>query len=770
MIRLSFSPAVNPPVFSFSRTLLLCLPSFAFTASLLFVSMFSIRFYEELGVDINAMLLVVSVARGLDALWDPALASHFDNTLCTIKLDGDGLQIPTSLRAFVLSEVVCAASIVVHFIPPNSLSSTTLTCWYAFSYLLFSASFSCISIPVQVLMWSRQPYRGSTGASSSQLWTSLISGSLECMGLIFVFLIGFGNVFVSTMSDRGTIDVDQFYSSCYSSSGTGYSCLPDPSKNKRNSFKLFGSSTGACQPTNGDFSALYNPQSCAHLMELTHSDRQCLTNYCECVSECTNLHHFETKRTGMMIVGCLLAASFVLSSAAVVFSEYDWRDLFDRGPSLRRANAAAATAAGIDFKWVLTRLNRFRRDWSMSRLVSPRRSAGGGPSPDDRSLDPHSSSSRWEPFVSRWVSMLKNPVVLSYLIPCALDAAVFVITLGTMFYYVQIVVAPEYQSSYHCDSGIAVGTYKSNDWRCRSEAVAGVVLSVLMAASLCFVCVWGWVAKHLGSVRAWQLSSIIGCLCSTSFVFSYQETKLHVPAAIGMGVLIGISFSARFLSDSILVDVIHYYEFISGSNYPHMFWMLKTWTHKVAIVLAAIVFLPVLYESGFKSPVHFINQEQNSDVKVVSTMFTIAIPAILGLVSFACKLQIRLCEGEQQDMIVRGLEKHRARGWSSLCMPRSSASTLKRSFDEVVPSGTTGLDSAGSLGDAPQPAADPVSGILYPHSFIGEKDVAASRVFDLFFATSNVADYYSCSIAGSSQIGNSDRQPSCSSVAIVTLN
>jgi len=166
---------------------------------------------------------------------------------------------------------------------------------------------------------------------------------------------------------------------------------------------------------------------------------------------------------------------------------------------------------------------------------------------------------------------------------------------------------------------------------------------------------------------------------------------------------------------------------------------------------------------------HFINQEQNNDVKVVSSMFTIAIPAILGLVSFACKLQIRLCEGEQQDMIVRGLEKHRARGWSSLCIPLRSASSLKRSFDEVVPSGTTGLDSAGSLGDAPQPAADPVSGILYPHSFIGEKDVAASRVFDLFFATSNVADYYSCSIAGSSQIGNSDRQPSCSSVAIVTL-
>jgi Na+/melibiose symporter-like transporter len=461
----------------------------------------------------------------------------------------------------------------------------------------------------------------------------------------------------------------------------------------------------------------------------------------------------------MMIVGCVLAASFVLSSAAVVFSEYDWRDLFDSGPPLRRANAAAAvTAAGIDFRWMLIRLNRFRRDWSVSRLVSPRRSAGGGPSPDDRSLDPHSSSSRWEPFVSRWVSMLKNPVVLSYLIPCALDAAVFVITLGTMFYYVQIVVAPEYQSSYRCNSGIAVGTYKSNDWRCRSEAVAGVVLSVLMAASLCFVCVWGWVAKHIGSVRAWQLSSIIGCLCSTSFVFSYRETKLHVPAAIGMGVLIGISFSARCLSDCILVDVIHYYEFISGCHYPHMFWMLKTWSAKVAIVLAAIVFLPVLYESGFKSPVHFINQGQNRDVKAVSTIFTIAIPALLGLVSFACKLRIRLCEGEQQDMIVRWLEKHRSRGWSSLwrSIPRSSAaSTLKRSFDEVVPSGTIGLDSAGSLGDAPQPAADPVSGILYPHSFIGESNVAASRVFDLFFATSNVADYYSCSVAGSSQIGRS---------------
>lgn len=70
----------------------------------------------------------------------------------------------------------------------------------------------------------------------------------------------------------------------------------------------------------------------------------------------------------------------------------------------------------------------------------------------------------------------------------------------------------------------------------------------------------------------------------------------------------------------------------------------------------------------------------------------------------------------------------------------------------MVPS-TTGLYSAVSLGDAPQPAADPVSGILYPHCFIDEGDIAASRVFDLFFATSSVADYYSCSVAGSSQIG-----------------
>ena len=759
MIRLS-SPAVNP--FSFSRTVLLCLPSFAFTASLLFVGLFSIRFYEELGVDINALLLVVSVARGLEAMWDPALASHLDNSLLTVKLDGDGLQIPILLRSFVMSEVVCAASIVAHFTPPNSLSSTMLTCWYAFSYLLFTASFSCISVPVQVLMWSRHPYHGSTGASSSQLWTSLISGSLECMGLIFVFLVGFGNVFVSTMSDRGTVDVDQFYSSCYSSSGIGYSCLQDPSTNKRHAFELFGSSASSCQPasTSRDSSALYNPQSCARLVELTHSARQCLANYCVCVSECTNLHHFDNKRTGMMIVGCVLAASFVLSSAVVVFSEYNWRDLFDSGPSPRRANAAAAAAAasGMDFNWVLTRLNRFRRNWSMSRLVS--RSAGGGPSPDDRSLDPRnsSSSSRWEPFVGRWVSTLKNPVVLSYLIPCALDAAVFVTTLGTMFYYIQIVVAPEYQSGGYqqsCNSGIAVGTYQSNDWRCRSEAVAGVVLSVLMAASLCFVCMWGWVAKHLGSVRAWQLSSIVGCLSSTSFVFSSQETTLRVPAAIGMGVLIGMSFSARCLSDCILVDVIHYFEFISGYHYPHMFWMLKTWTTKIAIVLAAIVYLPVLHEVGFESPVHFINQEQSPDVKAVSTVFTVAIPAILGLVSFVCKLRIRLCEGEQQDMIVRGLERHRARGWSSLCTrSTSSASTHKRSFDEVVPAAATGLYSAVSLGDAPQPAADPVSGILYPHSFIGECDVAASRVFDYFFATSNVADYYSCSVAGSSQIGN----------------
>jgi len=179
--------------------------------------------------------------------------------------------------------------------------------------------------------------------------------------------------------------------------------------------------------------------------------------------------------------------------------------------------------------------------------------------------------------------------------------------------------------------------------------------------------------------------------------------------------------------------------------------MLKNWTVKIAIVLAVIVYLPVLWEVGFESHVHFINQEQSADVKAVSTVFTIAIPALLSLMSFVCKLQIRLCEKEQQDMILHGLERHQTRYWSFLGA-RSNASTHKGSFDEVVPA-DTGIHSVTSLRDAPKPAADPVSGILYPHAFIEQSDVAASRVFGFFFTTSTTVDYYSCSIAGSSQIG-----------------
>lgn len=272
--------------FSFCRTVAcLCSPSFAFTASLLFVSVFSVPFYQELGVDLSAILVVVSVTRSLEVSLDPFLAGHFDDVLSEGQLvqpsltstsSGDTtkshLRIPALLRQFVLSVLLCAAALLAHCTPPSFTSRVLQTCWYAASYGLFTASFSFVSIPVYAIMCTAQPYRQQDGGST-QLRMSIVGGILESMGLAFALLVGYGNQLMmaqsSGSSSRGA-DVDQQYSSCYSASGTGYSCLNDPGTNRRSAYHLFSpAATGSADQQCA--SLQYDPRSCSHLTDLSQT-------------------------------------------------------------------------------------------------------------------------------------------------------------------------------------------------------------------------------------------------------------------------------------------------------------------------------------------------------------------------------------------------------------------------------------------------------------------------------------------------------------------
>jgi Na+/melibiose symporter-like transporter len=84
---------------------------------------------------------------------------------------------------------------------------------------------------------------------------------------------------------------------------------------------------------------------------------------------------------------------------------------------------------------------------------------------------------------------------------------------------------------------------------------------MLMLSSFCSSPAWFLLSKYAGKVKTWQFGSI-----ATTFLYlliAFSASKGSVSKSIGLCALLGIGMGYRFISDSIVPDIIDYDEFLT---------------------------------------------------------------------------------------------------------------------------------------------------------------------------------------------------------------
>jgi Na+/melibiose symporter-like transporter len=363
-----------------------------------------------------------------------------------------------------------------------------------------------------------------------------------------------------------------------------------------------------------------------------------------------------------------------------------------------------------------------------------------------------------EALVPKLVNLFRNKVVRSFLLPWLCDTLAFIMVIGSIGYFIRAVIRPEYaETPVDCNAGMPIFGYDSASWRCQNRAVTSLLLTLIMISAVLAGVLWHYLSNVIGTVRAWQMGSLVSALSILTLVFSAKRDQTS--KALGLGLLMGIGVGSRFLSEVVVIEVIHYYEFISGYQYQHTFAMLKLQLIKLSVVLMQILPIAVYYEVKFnpnppmyeKTPLH-TGQESS-----LAQVFAIAIPCVLSAASFLLKMQFRLVDDEQFDLTAEGIRAlyHR-----------------KEVPAESVPAAPPVTESPGSSrkskrGEsakvpAPAPAAeasvygvDPTSGIHYPAAVLNYTELLGAQLFSHFADTQCTIDYHSCAHSQSPYIGTS---------------
>jgi Na+/melibiose symporter-like transporter len=634
------SPKGTNEVMSFftKRNILLCLPSLSLTASLIFINVVSIPFYSSLGVPTEMLMLFAVLSRAFDPFVDPLIAYWYE-AIHVNDLYEEGLR----THACLVGAVSCAILIGLHLSPPVTLiTDASLVTWFAFTYLLFNVSFSFVSQHVTALIWRNSPYEGSCNQSNRTLM-ALGTDVMQNCSLILLFMVsGF-----SPSSHVQKMASLQDYDPCYSASGVGTSCAGRPDSGSKLQYDIFNPDVWAsssaeamadpeysCRTVYGadgqevllsDPNELYTPTNCLWRTSAS-SASWCVEQYCACVTECSNVEAFNAKRAFMAAAGWLLCAVLLVSVPALLQYLYGWKQLLypKRVTAAPRSSVVDGTAEECDTLTINNPQNR----------AQPR-----------------------EQIIPMYGNLLRNKVVRSYLVPLFLDSVVYMTLLGTMVYYVRAVIKPEYTlSGPDCNSATPVFGTESLDWRCQSRVVASLLLSLVAISAVLFSVMWYQLSRFVGAVRVWQLGSLMTALTILALVFSAKQGE--VKKALGLGLLMGLGMGSRFLADTVAVDVIHYYEFVSGHQYQHVFAMLKFLFLKIAIVTMHLLPIAVFYDVGFNAaPAAYakVVVDTGGPVRSIGQIFTIAIPATLSIASFLFKMQLRLVEPQQLDLIAEGI-------------------------------------------------------------------------------------------------------------------
>ena len=764
------------------RNVLLCLPSFSLFTSVVFVIVISVPYYGSLGVGVNSLLIIVAISRAFEAILDPFIVQWYE----TVRPEYNNDEIHRA-QTTLIGSIVTGIMIGLHMSPPVSLQSeTALLSWFSWTYISFFISLSFVNIPITGYIWQAFPYLG----AKDQYKRSTLALCNECIhniGLSIVFIL---SGFTSTIkaSKNETLDI---YNSCYSDTGIGKSCRILPDTGDYRYYTIFNptvwnTTTNTCSYMNNiqytNPNHIYTPMNCLsnyHTNTTTSTttgssiynsnidDYTCIENYCNCIDQCTNLVNLEYRRHSLCIAGWLIGCSIILTTLFILLYKYNYKTLFYPMKSTLKPTVLDGNIEKIMIEKIKKR--------------------------------------PIETLIPKLLNLFRNKVIRSFLIPWFIDILLYLMIITTLYSYIKIIIQPEYsEQSIECNNNINIFTTTSTNWKCSTIAVFSITLTIIFFTTILISYIWYILYIYVGAVRVWQLNSIITLFTIITLIFTYKHNT--VTKLIGLSLLLGISFSSKYFTEIIIIDIIYYYEFLTGYQYTYIFAMFKLLFYKISIIFIQILPICILYniKNNTIYPVYHTPVEYNNNNSIYIILFTIIIPSFLCIISFIMKLSIRIVDKEQFNLIYDGIQllynnnttsssggsskennKNKERMPSPFTSPINSpnivlnrkniakhddTTTTNNNINTITNNinhkstiisrkRTTSYDSITSSNKDEttvkviQTAIDPTSGLSYPSEGLKYRELEYAQTFAYFPDTQYIIDYHSCAKSQSPQIG-----------------
>ena len=259
-----------------------------------------------------------------------------------------------------------------------------------------------------------------------------------------------------------------------------------------------------------------------------------------------------------------------------------------------------------------------------------------------------SAAAKPQPLVPLLLNIMQNQLFTALLPAWVCDAIVNAVISSMLTYFVRYVVVPEYQPG--CCAGA------SESWKCSSTMVlAASATSVLFAAFLGSP-LWLMATKRFGKRRAWLLWSLTMAFTNGLYMLVGEGDVWPCIIISGMN---GLPMGAKFLSDTILADVIDYDEWLRGSRNEATYMMFKSFLPKIAAIPASAVPVALLNAFGHVAPEGGrIMRQEGTTVAWYIRIVIVIIPSALSFLAFALKTRFPLKTKEQTDDISTGIGQH----------------------------------------------------------------------------------------------------------------
>lgn len=587
-----------------------------------FISIYAVQYYSFLGASYSYLILGLAIGRAIDIVFTPLMASATDTFRSYYG----------RRRPFIFVGIwVYCLMIILLFVPPTTYTGAQKATWFCLTYIGVALSHTLLAVPYDSLgMELADTY----DERASLWWIGNLYSNAGSFVLFFTCAALPGIVRYS-----GTPYVCSS-ETCYSSTGTGSSCLPyyTPGQSSEGSYARYSifnathwsdsnpvaisalwsaspiqalQKYGSCRMIGSTIystpESLFNQAACASSYEggsqsLTSSG--CIAAYCQCLLSCKTLCNYKNMYWAFLYAMLIFSFWMVWTMCAVVYSSKE-RAMLKGSFGLP---ATPGMAAGI--------------------------------------------------FIT-----LKNKAFTALLLPWALDCIVYLMVAYMLTYYVRHKVRPDTHTwatkGVECNGGLGrfdkSGNVFETSYMCRGDTVTGFLLAALSLSSFVSSFVWRLIVQRAGKKLSWIWSSVLTALTLAGLAGASSGS---VAAILGVTCAVGAAFGGNWIVDAILNDAIDYEEFISGHRIEATYSMYRSLLPKLASIFAIVFPVASLWSMGYISPIAGVEQKQPARVESYILFLSCIVPAIISLISAWLKLGYPLRTREAVSLVCEGIGMH----------------------------------------------------------------------------------------------------------------